>query len=333
MKIDFNKSDRYLVMLFFIIALPVTFSGYDYSKGLFQPSMDTLIYFVFTSVLSYIIVYKFFPNFFPKQQLVKLFFWTVLAMSVFGVAEIFAYRMVEGQSNLHLFKRYELWFWGISSSTENVGILVGILLGKKFYDAQIDLKQREKEKKEAELRLLKSQIDPHFLFNNLNTVDSLIDTDPKTAKAYLNHLSKLYRYLIRTKDDEVVPLEEEINFAKNYMFLIEKRFGKAYQFFLTSGNDQDDTFLPPGSLQTVLENVVKHNKATIANPIISKISVLKDAIVIENNVNLKKDTQASLGTGLENLKARYNLLTDDKIEIIQNDHYQIILPIIKTIVE
>jgi len=331
MKINFNKSDRYLVTLFFIIALPVTFSGYDYSIGLFEPTMDTIVYFVFTAILTYILVFKFFPYFFPRQQIVLLFFWTVLAMSIFGVLEIFAYQLVEGEPIMPLFKRYELWFWGITTSTQNVGILVGILLGKKFYDAQLDIQRREKEKRESELRLLKSQIDPHFLFNNLNTVDSLIDSDPKIAKAYLNHLSKLYRYLIRTKDDEVISLEEEVNFAKNYIFLIEKRFGKAYQFELTEEKNNEPMFIPPGALQTVLENVVKHNAATIQKPILTEIAVLPDLVMIENNIKMKKRATASLGTGLANLKARYKLLTDDNIEINISDKYQILLPLIKSV--
>ena len=163
--------------------------------------------------------------------------------------------------------------WGISSSTQNAGILIGILLGKKFYEAQLELEKKEMQKRENELRLLKSQIDPHFLFNNLNTVDALIDSDPKAAKEYLNQLSQIYRYLIRTKDDEIVSTAIEMEFAESYMHLIEKRYGSAYQFNVIKSEATTETYIPPGALQTVIENVVKHNSASEEDPIITDINI------------------------------------------------------------
>jgi len=331
MKIKLTKSDIFVIALFFVIAIPVTFSGYDYSKGLFEPSMDTIIYCIVTLFLAYTIVYQLFPKFFPENRIIALFFWTALLMMIVGVIEICAYRLVNAKELGPLFKRYELFFWGISTSAENAGILIGILLGKKFYEAQLTLQKRDKEKKENELRLLKSQIDPHFLFNNLNTVDALIDRDPIAAKTYINKLSSLYRYLIQTKDDEVIPLDQELTFIKNYIYLLEQRFGRTYQFEIKSTVNNQGQLIPPGALQTLIENVVKHNQGSEVDPIYTTISISKETIEVSCNIQLKNASKDSFGTGLSNLIARYKLLTDKKIIIQKDLKYKTTLPVINAV--
>ena len=119
----------------------------------------------------------------------------------------------------------------------SIGMPFGLVLAKKFYEGQNKILVIEKQQKENELKLLRSQIDPHFLFNNLNTLDSLIDSDAEKAKEYINRLSLIYRYLIKTKDAEVMELSEEIELAENYIFLIKTRFENDYDFKI----DCDDT--------------------------------------------------------------------------------------------
>jgi LytS/YehU family sensor histidine kinase len=247
-----------------------------------------------------------------------------------GCIEIYLYKLNNGYTwnNLTVVK---FLMAGLDTSIENAGILLGLFLGKKFYDAQLDIQKGEQAMRENELRLLKSQIDPHFLFNNLNTVDSMIDSNPALAKKYLNRLAKLYRYLITIKDYEVVPLEDELNFAKDYIFLIEQRFGDAYKFDIENNTDQSDLLIPPASLQTILENVVKHNIGDKNKAIIAKIKIDNDNIIISNNIHLKKDQKYSNGTGLKNLIARYELLTEQPVTINSTDQYTISLPMLKSV--
>lgn len=338
MEIKLSKSDWYIIAIFYLVAIPVTFQGYDYSKGLYLPTMDTLIYSIFTFIVAYVVVFKLFPIFFPEKKILALFFWTCLFLMIAGVIEILLYEVVEAKIKnvsfskiLHNLKKPTLWFWGISSSSQNAGILIGILLGKKFYDAQLDIQEREKEKRESELRFLKSQLDPHFLFNNLNTVDSLIDTNPDAAKVYVNRLSKLYRYLTRTKDDEVVPLQDEIDFAKDYIYLLEQRYGTAYTFKIENQIDSSDLLIPPGALQTLLENVVKHNNGDANSPIHTQIKISSEKITITNNIKLKKSIKDSYGVGLTNLIARYRLLSDRSVIINSGSSYEVVLPNLKSI--
>ena len=328
MDIRLSKSDAFIIILFFVIAIPVSFSGYDFNKGLLRPTLDTLVYCVSTFVVVYLTVYVFFPRFFPEKKIAQLFFWTILFMILVGTFEILSNALIQG-TELVKYWRYELPFWAISNTSENSGILIGILLGKKFYDAQLDIQKREKEKRENELRLLKSQIDPHFLFNNLNAIDSLIDSDPTRAKIYLSKLSTLYRYLITTKDDEVVPLEDELHFAREYIYLLEQRFGEAYTFEIETRGKLDDSLIPPGVLQSLIENVVKHNQGDDQNPNKTMILISEKEIVVKNKLHVKNTERESFGIGLNNIIARYRLLTDHEVKISQDDEFKVVLPPIK----
>ncbi len=339
MNIKLTKSDFTITAIFLAVAVPVTFSGYDYSQGLARPILDTLVYTFFTLTLSFLIVFKLFPKYFPKKQIVLLFAIVVLLMMLFGVVEVLLYEVIEAggldkinwEKVIAELKKSNLWVYGIITSSENSGILIGILLGKKFYDAQMTIQEKEKEKKESELRLLKSQVDPHFLFNNLNTIDSLIDTNPDIAKTYLNKLAQLYRYLIRTKDYEVVTLEEELEFTNNYIYLMEQRFGAAYSFEIQKDPNLDDMLIPPAALQTLLENVVKHNQGYESNPIKTTIKITKKTITIQNNIDQKSKATDSYGIGLNNLKARYKFLSEDEIQIKSDHNFTVTLPVLNVI--
>ena len=246
-------------------------------------------------------------------------------MAICGIGELFCYQWIS-DSPMSKLCTSNIIFWSISETAENAGILIGILLAKKYYDAQVHLEKRKKEKKENELRLLRSQIDPHFLFNNLNTLDALIDKDPNLAKSYLNELSHLYRYLIRTKDDDVVLLKDELAFAKNYIFLIEKRFGNLFKFQIEGIENLKEQYIPPGALQVVIENVVKHNKGIVGKPLTTFLRIDKESVSISNEIRKKFETEESLGTGLKNLKARYSHLTEKKIKIEKSFNFKITLP-------
>ncbi len=338
MNISLNKSDWYIIGIFFFIAIPVTFSGYDYETELAEAFWDTVVYVVFTIIVTYLIVFILFPRFFPDQKIFQLFLLTAIVLAGFGVIEIWLYHLIDsGASGIgfikkHVLKNPEVWLWGVSTSAQNAGIAIGILLGKKFYDAQLSIQEKDNAMKENELRLLKSQIDPHFLFNNLNTVDSLIDRNPGVAKKYLQKLSQLYRYLIRTKDDEVVMLEDEIEFAENYIYLLNQRFGNAFQFEWKYLSNAKKGLIPPGALQTLLENVVKHNAATSDNKINTELELSENEIVVANNVQKKGGSTKSTKTGLNNLKARYALLSNKEVLIEETStSFVVHLPIIKEV--
>lgn len=335
MDITFTKSDKKLLLIFYVIAIPI-YVYKDLDFGFWHLLSDTFIYCGLSLSALWVIVYKLFPRYFPDRQLFKLFTLTSVFLMVWGTIEINLYRytnLFDGDlPDWSKHNYFTVFYNGFNVAVENTGVLLGVFLGKKYYDQQLDLQKKVKEKKENELRLLKSQIDPHFLFNNLNALDSLIDTEPLKAKEYLNRLSKLYRYLITTKDDDIVFLKDEITFVENYIYLMKSRYGDVYKFNIR-GQSNDHTFIPPGALQTILENVIKHNGGSEAKPVQTVIQISDDSITVSNNLVPKIKPVDSTGTGLNNLMARYSLLTDDKVKIIgeTNEKYSITIPLLKQV--
>ncbi|MET2984550.1 sensor histidine kinase [Aureibaculum conchae] len=192
------------------------------------------------------------------------------------------------------------------------------------------IEQLKTEKIQMELNVLKSHINPHFLFNNLNALDDLIDRDKNKAKEYLHKLSKMYRYLIMNMENDIVNLQEEWSFMEDYIYLIEERYGKAYQFEkLNNLYNLYHYLIPPASLQSLIENVVKHNQGTIENPLKVVIQIDKNGLSISHIKQLKTNVANSLGTGLRNLKSRYKLLTYRDISIQDGTKFTVTLPLIK----
>lgn len=190
---------------------------------------------------------------------------------------------------------------------------------KGFYEALIKSKKREiqliEEKKETELNALKAQIDPHFLFNNLNVLHALIDEDTKKAQAFVGALSKVYRYVLEAKDNEVVLLEDEINFARKYFNLLQKRFEKAIELRIEVLNLKKK--IVPLTLQTALENAIKHNYISEEHPLKIEIIENENFLIVSNNYQ-KKEVFYSNKMGLNNLRKRYELL-NQKLEIQQKE--------------
>lgn len=210
------------------------------------------------------------------------------------------------------------------------GVLLGIIMVKKGVDAQIQVLKTENLRKSSELKALKNQLDPHFLFNNFNTLDALIDTDTKKAKIYIQRFAKLYQYLLSVQEEDTVSLEEEMSFANDYMYMIKERFGDNYQFkVIDERKTQETKLIPPAAVQTVLENIVKHNTATKACPIIAELVLQDEQLVITNTIRSKETPATSFGIGLSNLQSRYELLSNRQLEVEISDVYLIRLPLIR----
>lgn len=188
------------------------------------------------------------------------------------------------------------------------------------------------EKTEMELALLKSQVNPHFLFNNLNALDDLIDRNPKRAKKYLHKLSNMYRFILKTSEKDVVTLQEEWNFIDNYTYLLKERFGNSYEFNkICKLSSLDNYLIPPAALQSLIENAVKHNQGSTKNPLVININVSTDGISVNHVKRLKIDIAHSLGIGLQNLKSRFRFLTKKEISIIDDSNFTVTLPLIKNL--
>lgn len=171
----------------------------------------------------------------------------------------------------------------------------------------------------AKFDALKNQLDPHFLFNSLNVLTSLIEENPKNAQKFTTSLSKVYRYVLEQKNKELVTVDEELNFARTYMLLLKMRFEDSIIFEIPDKATNPESRVVPLSLQLLLENAVKHNMVTSSKPLHIKIYEDGDHLVVMNNLQPKQIVKKSSGVGLENIKQRYALLSERRVHINQRE--------------
>lgn len=200
-------------------------------------------------------------------------------------------------------------------------IFVGFTCIGYFYLSLVNqtkekLIQARRARSEMELKTLQQKVDPHFLFNNLNVLSSLIEKNPPVAGEFTDKLAQLYRYILHTQNAEVVSIKEELEFAENYAYLLQKRFGTAYNFnWQVTKSEINGQMIVPTALQSLLENVVKHNAGSRSNPLHIYVKLDENFLIVENERRPKSPGGAPSGTGLENLRARYELLTENAFEI------------------
>jgi histidine kinase/2TM domain-containing protein len=171
----------------------------------------------------------------------------------------------------------------------------------------------------AQFESLKNQIDPHFLFNSLNVLSSLIEENPENAQQFTTSLSKIYRYVLEQKDKELVPLEEELAFAKTYMNLLKMRFENSLFYELPENGYDTEAKVVPLSLQLLLENTVKHNVVSEKKPLHIRIFIEGDYLNIQNNLQKKEVLQDRRGVGLQNIVSRYGIITRKAVYVEQDE--------------
>ncbi|WP_290700550.1 2TM domain-containing protein [Lacinutrix sp.] len=168
----------------------------------------------------------------------------------------------------------------------------------------------------AKFDALKNQLDPHFLFNSLNVLTSLIEENPNNAQKFTTSLSKVYRYVLEQKNKDLITVDEELKFAKTYMSLLKMRFEDSIVFDIPEQASNPESKVVPLSLQLLLENAVKHNIVTESKPLHIKIYENNGNLIVENNLQTKQVVKKSSVVGLNNIKQRYQLLSNKTVSII-----------------
>lgn len=181
----------------------------------------------------------------------------------------------------------------------------------------------------AKFESLKNQIDPHFLFNSLNVLSSLIEENPENAQKFTSSLSKIYRYVLEQRDKELVNIEEELAFAKTYMNLLKMRFENSIFYELPAKVSNPEAKIVPLSLQLLLENTVKHNVVSEKKPLHIRIFERDNCLIVQNDYQKKEVLKDRQGVGLQNIISRYAILTDRKVSITQNEkEFTVELPLL-----
>ncbi len=220
--------------------------------------------------------------------------------------------------------------------TSSIITLVISLFFHVFYFYKLLQEKKVNEQKiiagtaSAKFESLKNQIDPHFLFNSLNVLTSLIEESPENAQNFTTSLSKIYRYVLEQKDKELVSLEEELKFAITYMNLLKMRFEDSINYEVPDLQQLNpEAKVVPLSLQLLLENTVKHNVVSSSKPLNIRIYQEENTLIVENDFNKKEVLQNRKGVGLQNIVDRYSLITNRKV-VVENDknNFRVKLPIL-----
>lgn len=182
-----------------------------------------------------------------------------------------------------------------------------------------NLRQTEMEKEKAlyQFKILKNQINPHFLFNSLNILASLAYQDAAKTNSFAKKLSSVYRYLLTTQEQQTVTLEEELNFVDSYLYLEHIRFGDTFHVEITNNQQNNNRLVIPASVQMLVENALKHNISTTKSPLLINIAIDDNEMIVSNNLQLRNYVNQN-GTGLQNLQRQYALY-NKHIEIIKNE--------------
>lgn len=275
----------------------------------------------------------------PNTPLIKKLVWQLILLIVFGVLVFNAFYL--------LVRLYEIYIYGNTGNPFSVqqfltmsgvavflvlavgGFQMGVFYLLEWQKSRIETERLQKEQTQALFQNLKHQISPHFLFNNLNTLNSLIHESPEVASKFLSLFSEVYRYSLQQRDEEVVSLESELEMLESYLYLLKQRFENAFTVDIQADTISQRKYIPPMSLQLLVENALKHNIAEPANPLNIKIVEQNNALLIENNLQPRKEKKPSTQIGLSNLTERYRLLGQPLPKIEKTaEYFRVTLPLL-----
>lgn len=218
------------------------------------------------------------------------------------------------------------------------GILINLVfymflnMLQQNYEAQhvsMELERFRNDNLSAQYDLLKQQVNPHFLFNSLNTLKAMVETNDPESVDFILKLANFYRYTLESRKLDLIHVREEMEILTAYLFLQKARFEDGFLFESELDERMMETLIPPFTLQLLVENCLKHNVVALSKPLPIRIFRDGDQIVVENQVQLKKIQENSLGVGLTNIELKYNHLLGKKVEIRNNQQiFQVRLPLI-----
>jgi sensor histidine kinase YesM len=214
-----------------------------------------------------------------------------------------------------------------------IAIFVSLVLHSRAFliswkTAIVDAEKLKKESMTAKYESLKNQVNPHFLFNSFNALSNLVYEDPDKAVKFIKQLSDVYRYVLDTREKEVMPLNEEMKFLQSYIYLQQIRFGDKLKFEISVNGAEG--YVAPLALQMLIENAIKHNIISEDDPLTITLYANSNFIIVKNNLQRKEVLgEPSAGVGLENISKRYEFLSNRPVEIISDDQsFTVKLPLL-----
>ena len=219
---------------------------------------------------------------------------------------------------------------GISVNLVFIGLWEAIYIINKYKESLAEKEMMEKMGTEQEFENLKSQVNPHFLFNCFNTLSSLIEIDRNQAEIFLDELSKVYRYLLRNNEDGISTVENEVKFINSYYQLLKTRYGDGLNMNIEIDKRYYPYLLPSLSLQLLVENAVKHNIVSKQQPLMVEIfTAAGNKMVVNNNLQKKQQKEKSTNIGLNNIRSKYALMKQKGFQVVEGEkNFMVVLPLI-----
>lgn len=262
-------------------------------------------------------------------QSVLMFLFTVTANTVMGIftKEIFA------DEHPEFFSATDIIIHSNSAALFCTIMIIAIYESIYFmHQLRHSVEETEHLKREnlsAQLNALRTQVNPHFLFNNLNTLSSIIPDDPKQAVDFVQQLSKVYRHILEVKDEKSIALKDELALMNAYTFLLKTRFGDNLAVNINISSEKMQKKIVPLSLQILMENAIKHNIVSAEKPLHIDVFAENGSLVISNNLQMKNQVNESTGIGLDNIRNRYKLLSDKPVKVTESaTNFTVSIPLI-----
>lgn len=256
----------------------------------------------------------------------------VYSLFAFIVVQIIMNYLVNGASiytSINWFGASSFKFVLIISSS--IALVLHVISFFKYWkESQIEAERLKAEMKTYQYDALRNQINPHFLFNSFSVLSELVYENQELAVKFIRQLSDIYRYVLDSKEFELVPLKDEIDFIKKFSFLLQTRFENNLEIDIQIEAEKDESIVPM-SLQLLLENAVKHNEISTEFPLKVEIHRKGDSIVVKNGLKKKSNPESGTKTGLQNIVKRYSYLSEKQVFIEKTiDHFIVKVPILKT---
>lgn len=291
--------------------------------------------FIFSSVFASSIV-LFSYNFFWKHQLVNhgsKRHWMVnvlLNLLLLIILTVFIELLSILFFDIKAVAAYFIFYFIRNFIIAIVVVLVAYVvdLVEELRQEKIEVLLLQKQNTETELATLKSQIDPHFFFNTLTTLSSLVRTNSQETISFIDHMADTFRYMLENRAQKVVPISDELSFLRSYLFMMQKRFEAGLHIELEIRTEHLERNVPQFALQVVVENAIKHNVISLKHPLRIEIKSRIDSIIVSNNLQEKKSSQG-YGIGLDNLAQRYWLMGKKKIKVNKRESvFEVDLPLL-----
>jgi sensor histidine kinase YesM len=303
----------------------------EHHFNVYEAVINSLVTFLFAVFIWYYNILTL-PAYSPRDVASGFSIIRLVKSLLFGITVMFLLACVQQILLSHLD------FGPVMLMIEVRGILINLtfylflhLLYQSYQNQKvgIELERTKTDNLGAQYELLKQQVNPHFLFNSLNTLKYMVESNDVQTVNFILKLSDFYRFTLESRKLDLIRLSEELGIIDAYMFLLKARFEEGIDLSINIDQQYYASLIPPFTLQLLIENCIKHNVVSLEHPLQIRLYSENDFIIVENQLRLKRTPEASMGMGLENINQRYIHLLNKKIEILANETtFSIKLPII-----